>query len=361
MKTDKTVNFLMYIAGMAFNLALMALVAFMVISAFTWGFGFGGELADEMLAEGEDIAIEFHLAYDTSISEVAQRLEDYGIIGNRFLFQLEVFLHGGRDDYAAGTYTINKNMSNVEINRTLRARARGVAPHETIQILEGWTIRDMAAYFEERGFFAAEDFIRVAQYGHFSFAFLHDVPTDRPNRLEGYLFPDTYQIPVNPNPGDIITRMLHNFDRNFSDEFHQRVEETGTTIDEVVIMASIIERESRESEFPLVSQVIHSRLAQNMRLEMCSTVKYVMEDPPLRLLIADIDRYAHSLHNTYRHHGLPLGPISNPGGAAIRAALWPSDTDYLFFVLRDEATGEHHFSRTFAEHSAAQERYLGGQ
>jgi UPF0755 protein len=121
-------------------------------------------------------------------------------------------------------------------------------------------------------------------------------------------------------------------------------------------MASIVERETRlASERPLVSQVIHSRLAINMPLQMCSTVKYVMAEPPLRLFNAHL--LIDSPYNTYMHPGLPIGPISNPGRAAIEAVLWPAESDYLFFVLRDEITGAHHFSRTLAEHDAARYRY----
>lgn len=356
MKTDKTVNFLMYFAGMAFNLALMALVVFFVLHAFSWGYEWGGEFTEEMVSVGQDYEIEFHIPHDTPTSEIARRLEDMGVIPNRFLFQLEVFLRGGTRYYTAGTYTTNLNMRSIDIHRALLARPLEVAPHYEITIREGWTIREMASYFEERGFFPAEEFIYVAQYGHFSFSFLLDVPTDRPNRLEGYLFPDTYQIPTNPNPGDIITRMLRNFNERFTDDFHVRAEEMDMTIDEVVIMASLIECEARlASERPLVSQVIHRRLAQNMMLELCSTVKYIMDNPPVRLLYIHLDIY--SPYNTYRNHGLPIGPISNPGEASIRAALWPADSNYLFFVLRDETTGEHYFSRTLGEHNAARARY----
>jgi UPF0755 protein len=309
-----------------------------------------------MVYEGENYYIEFHIPQDSSPAEIARRLEEYGIIHNRHMFQLELFLRGISADYLAGTYTLNLNMNNVEINRALRARPHEAAPYYTITIREGDTIRDMAAYFEERGFFTAEDFIHVAQYGHFSFSFLLDVPSDRPNRLEGYLFPDTYQIPINPVPVDIITRMLRNFEVRFTDDFHYRAEEKGMSIDDIVIMASIVERETRlAAERPLVSQVIHSRLAINMHLQMCSTVKYTMDDPPLRLLNAHLA--IDSPYNTYLHPGLPIGPISNPGRAAIEAVLWPSDTNYLFFVLRDEVTGAHHFSRTLAEHDAARDRY----
>ncbi|MCL1844064.1 MAG: endolytic transglycosylase MltG [Defluviitaleaceae bacterium] len=362
MKMDRVVNIMMYLAGMAFNLALMALVAFLVLSFFNRGFNAGRDFADDMVSEGTYYEREFHIPEDASASEIARRLEEEGIIHNRWLFQLELFLRGASREFSAGTYVINLSMNNVEINRALRVRPYEAAPHEVITIAEGTTIREMAEYFEERGFFTAERFIYVAQYEHFSFSFLLDVPEGRPNRLEGYLFPDTYFIPVNPSPSDIIIRMLHNFDQQFTEDFHNRLYELeeagrGMSIDEVIIKASIIERETRlAEERALVSQVIHNRLAQNMLLQMCSTVKYLMDDPPLRLL--NVHLAVDTPYNTYMHAGLPVGPIANPGAAAIQAALWPAATDYLFFVLRDEATGAHHFSRTMAEHYAARDRYL---
>ncbi|MCL2356921.1 MAG: endolytic transglycosylase MltG [Defluviitaleaceae bacterium] len=356
---DTTVNILKYVLGMLLNLVLVAVVAVFVVSAFGWGHSEGIRLAGELLSEGENHAFEFVIDEEISVSDLARRLHDEEIIQNRMVYQLELFVRGATANYSPGTFALNMNMSNVEIDRTLRRQARALAPHETITIPPGWTLRDMAAYFESREFFAAEDFLFVAQYGHFGFAFLMDIPADRPNRLEGYLFPDTYQIPVNPIPADIITRMLHNFSERIDEEMFFQMEEMGLTLDETIIMASIIEREARlASEQPLMSQVIHRRMQTNMRLDMDSTVKYAMADPPVRLTIADIDRYAHSPYNTYRHHGLPAGPISNPAAGAIRATLWPSATDYLFFVLRDEATGAHHFSRTYPEHQAAAERYL---
>ncbi|MCL1844683.1 MAG: endolytic transglycosylase MltG [Defluviitaleaceae bacterium] len=375
---DTAVNVLKYVLGMLLNLVLMVAVVFFVFSAFGWGHSEGERFAAELLAERRNYEfdpnnpyaddygyvqmpnIEFVVSDDTTVADMARRLEDEGIIQNRLLYQLEMIVRGATADYAPGTFALNLSMSSVEIDRVLRRRLQAVAPHETITIPPGWTIRDMAEYFEYREFFPAERFIYVAQYGHFSFGFLMDVPTDRPNRLEGYLFPDTYQIPINPLPADIITRMLHNFGERFDEEMFYQMEELGLTIDEVVIMASIIEREAggpaAPTERPLISQVIHERLRINMRLEMCSTVKYAMDDPPLHLL--NVHLAVDTPHNTYIHPGLPIGPISNPGEAAIRAALWPSPTNYLFFVLRDEYTGEHHFSRTLEEHNAARDRYL---
>ena len=359
MKSDNVISFLQYILGMFFNFAIVAIVGYAVfvltVRAYDWGMNF----ANEMVATGPDYAVVFVLDKDTPATEVARELEELGVINNATLFNLELFLMGRVRTYAAGTYNLNRNMTNTQVHHILRGTGATQAPHEVITVLEGWTIRDMAEYFEYRGFFAAEEFIYVAHYGPFNFSFLLGRP-DRPNGLEGYLFPDTYQIPVNPVPGDIIVRMLRRFDQIFDDQMREQAYNMGLTIDEVVTMASVIEMESRLShERPMVSQVIHNRLAIGMHLEMCSTVKYTMEDPPERLSIAQTQ--VDTPFNTYVHPGLPIGPISNPSAAALRAVLNPAEHDYLFFVLYNFDTGEHFFSRTYAEHSAANQRALNRQ
>lgn len=356
MKSRSIIDLLHWILGMFFNFAIVVAVGIAVYFITIRGFEFGETLAADFTAVGDNYEFPFVLDHDTPASEVARELEYMGIISNRFLFNLELFLMGGVRTYEAGTYTLNRNMSYREIRRTLGGGvAQGQAQEEEIRIPEGWTIKDMADYFEYRGFFTAEEFINVATYGHFSFSFLMNLPTNRPNGLEGYLFPDTYRIPANPNPGDIISRMLRQFDRVFDAELRDQAYEMGLTIDEVIIMASIIERETRlASERPMVSGVIHNRLAIDMNLEMCSTVAYVLDVPRDRLLLADLQ--IDSPFNTYMHSGLPIGPISNPGEAAIRAALNPDDHNYLFFVLYDFETGEHFFARTWEEHDAADQR-----
>lgn len=352
------INFLHYILGMIFNFAIMAVVIFAVYYLTVEGFNYGTRLAAEMVAGGEYYEMEFVLDYDTPATEFSRELEYHGIISNRHLFNLEVFLMGGVRVYEAGTYTLNRNMSNSEIRRVMRGASGGLAPHEDITIPEGWTIAQMAEYFEYRGFFPAEEFIYVAHYiepWRFSFSFLMGIPLDRPNGLEGYLFPDTYQIPLNPAPGDIIFRMLRRFDQIFDVDLRNMAEDLGMTVDEAVVMASIIEMESRLAhERPMISGIIHNRLAIDMRLQMCSTVKYTMDDPPIRLSVAQTQ--VDTPFNTYVHAGLPIGPITNPGAAALRAAVNPANHDYIFFVLYNFDTGEHFFSRTAEEHGAADER-----
>ena len=358
MKQKSLLNILLYILGMCFNLALMVVVVYAVYVFTLSGFAFGGEMAAYMIADGEDYEVEIVVPDYMTLAEMANYLEERGVIPNALMFRLERVLMNRTQDFPPGTFTLNKNMSSSQINRILRTRPAEERQFQWITIPEGWTIADMAADFERRGFFTAEEFIYAAQYGTFNYTFLRGVPYNRPNRLEGYLFPDTYQISMTPSPEHIIHRMLMRFDGLFTAYYAEQAEALGMTIDEVVIMASIIERETLLArERPIVSQVIHSRMDIGMRLQMCSTVVYTI-GPRDVLTIAETQ--IDTPWNTYMVDGLPIGPISNPGWASIYAALFPSDTNYLFFVLRDPLTGEHHFSATYAEHSAATARYLGG-
>ncbi|MCL2373111.1 MAG: endolytic transglycosylase MltG [Defluviitaleaceae bacterium] len=359
MNVDRAINFLLYILGMAFNLAVMAVVVFAIYYAVNRGFAIGSDLAYDIVVDDEAYyEVELVLDVETPATEVSRILEERGVISNRWLFNAELFLMGRQRTYPAGTFVLNRNMSNTQAHNVMRGNVAGLAPEETITIPEGWAIRDMAAYFESRGFFAAEEFIRVADTGHFPFAFLVGIP-QRENRLEGYLFPDTYRIPVNPSPGDIITRMLARFDYVFTAAMDTRAYELGLTLDEVVIIASIIEMETRLAhERALVSQVIHNRLAIGKNLEMCSTVAFALDTPRDRLFYVDLE--IDSPYNTYIHPGLPVGPIANPGFAALHAALNPAAGDYLFFVLINESTGEHHFSQTYDQHIAANPRRREG-
>jgi len=353
--SEKIINVLQFVLGVTFNLALVALIVFGVYTFVQRGLAFGAEFAGDMVYVGPDHEIEFILEEDTPAAEVARMLADKGIIHNQWLFRLELFLKGSTRVYRAGTYTLNTNMSNTAVNVALRQQPPPEVPHNVITIPEGWTVRDIAIYLESREEFdfTAEEFIEEANTGFFNFHFLTEVPNRNVQyRLEGYLFPDTYFVSLSPTPREVLNNMLQQFQNVFDAEQRARAEYLGLTMDEVVIMASIIEREARvASERPLVSQVIHNRLDIGMMLQMCSTVAYVLDVQRDRLTFADLE--VQSPFNTYRHAGLPIGPISNPGRASINAALWPSEGNYLFFVLINPDTGEHYFSRTFAEHLAA--------
>jgi len=359
MKTNKASNVISYILGMAFNLAVLALVAFAIYWFANWGFDRGHDFAADMLYEGPNYEFTFVLEEDTPRAEAARLLYNAGAINNPLLFRLEMFLKNSTRVFRAGTYTLNTNMTNTEVNATLR---RGQTPeaagHEEIRVLEGWRIRDMAIYFENLGFFTADEFIDYTVNGDFSnFRFLRDVPSHpERNPLEGYLFPNTYFVPLNPTPRQIIVRMLNHFEETMEGAWIYRAEVLGFTLDEIITMASVVEAETgHPDERALVSQVIHSRLRQGMMLQMDPTATYTQDIYGGRVLREHLQ--VQTAFNTHIHHGLPVGPIGNPGLASIEAALFPSDTNYLFFVVDYRAPGRHVFTRTYSEHQHYVARY----
>jgi len=199
------------------------------------------------------------------------------------------------------------------------------------------------------------------------YAFIADISddTDRDYLLEGYLFPDTYRIYVGSSPETIINRMLQRFGDIFDESFVERAEELGMTIDEVVTLASIIEREAaQEEDFAKVSAVFHNRLREGQRLESCATLQYVLKVDKYQFTEAEMA--TESPYNTYREAGLPAGPISNPGRLALTAALWPNEEyieeDYRFFCNMDVSNGNTSliFAKTYEEHQeniAAYQQY----
>jgi UPF0755 protein len=147
--------------------------------------------------------------------------------------------------------------------------------------------------------------------------------------------------------------MLTRFDQIFDSDMDQRIEELGITMDDAVILASMIEKEVRiPEERLLVSQVIHNRLEIGMALQIDATVRYALNKPTESLTYDDLEVI--SLYNTYEYPGIPVGPIANPGADSLRAALFPSEGNYLYYVLVDEETGEHFFSDDYDDHIGAQ-------
>jgi UPF0755 protein len=358
MKQHWAVNGLTYILGLMFNAFLLLVAGYLIYTYAFEGYRMGEAFASKLTAEGTDEVVEFVLDEDTPRAEAAALLEEAGLIPNKYYYQLELFLKDSSTIYKAGTYTLNKNMNTMDINVALRApsnEAQAASADILITIPEGWSVRDIAVYLESLGVMTADEFIEAAETHDFNYSFLYGLPVGgRRYRLEGYLFPDTYYVSANPTPDEVINKMLTRFDEIFTNEYVQRAEDLGLTIDEAVKIASMIEKEvSVETERPLVSQVIHNRLDIGMPLQIDATVLYALDKRPDRLLLTDLE--VDSPYNTYKNGGLPIGPISNPGADSLHAALYPEDGDYLYYVLQDPETGVHYFSESYDEHLDAQE------
>ncbi len=225
-----------------------------------------------------------------------------------------------------------------------------------ITIPEGWTTKDMDKYFTEIGKFQPGSFLSVVNspVNNSDYTILADRPEGV--GLEGYLFPDTYNIYKKATEKEVIEKMLQNLEKKFKPEWRQEIKNQGKTIYEIITMASIIEKEVRKQEdMEYVSDIFWRRIKNRQGLESCATLAYVLGVNKNQYSIEDTK--TNSPYNTYRNKGLPPGPISNPGINAIKAAIYPRSNNYNFF-LSAAVTGDTIYSVTFEEHVRNKNKYL---
>lgn len=304
----------------------------------------GGALYTEYAPSKQTGEVVVTVPQSASTAQIAKELKKDKLITNELFFRVMSKIRGIDGKYNYGKFKINKGAGYEEIFKTLTQTSQS---EEAVQVVipEGYEIYKIADLLEEKGLIDQKKFYDLINYGEFDYDFVKDVP-QRDNRLEGYLFPNTYMFMPNDEYG-IIDEMLSQFDKVYG-KYQERAEELGMTMDEVITLASIIEREAiGDEDRKLVSSVFHNRInsTEYPYLQSCATVQYVLKERKPVLSIADtkID----SPYNTYINPGLPIGPIASPGEASIEAALYPEESDYFFFVYRN---GKHYFAKTNAEH-----------
>jgi UPF0755 protein len=230
----------------------------------------------------------------------------------------------------------------------------GKADTVRFTIPEGYDIRRVTEKLSAEGFIDAEIFQQEITSGVFDYDFLADVPAG-PDRLEGFLFPDTYEIFIAANEHDIIDKMLYQFSKVFPEESAARAKELNMSVRELITLASIIEREAQvPADRPVISSVFYNRLNIGMPLQSCATVQYILGEQKPVLSIADTQ--IDSPYNTYLIPGLPPGPIASPGADSIKAALYPADTRYIYFVAKGD--GSHAFSETYDQFLKDKAQYV---
>jgi UPF0755 protein len=314
-------------------------------------------------ASSDATASVFTINPGETAATIAPRLQREGLIADSQLFLYLVRYRGVDAQLEAGEYELRPNMTMNEIIETLQhGRLREVS----VTIPEGKRAEEVAAVLEERGLVDAEAFVALVREGSTGYDFLADRPSGAPASLEGFLFPETYRIPIDYDAAQILDLMLVTFGERFSPEMRQAVAERGMSIYEVVTLASIVEREAViAEERPIIASVYLNRLEQGMYLQSDPTVQYALgyqQDTaqwwkvPMSL---DEDVLVDSPYNTYMYPGLPPGPICSPGLASIQAVLEPADTTYLFFFSKFD--GSHAFAETYEEHLHNQELYQGQQ
>ena len=291
---------------------------------------------------------EVTITAGSGTKEIAATLQKNGIIKKPLWFRVFSKLGGHDGAYQQGTYVLQENAGYNELYKTLKHAPERESVKITIP--EGFELRQIADRLEEAGLIDRKRFYDAVENGNFAYDFVKKIPK-RENRLEGYLFPDTYMFQPGESEESIINKMLSRFNEVYTDAYRSRARELGMTDDQVITLATVIEREAMgDADRRLVASVFHNRLKSKSYpyLQSCATVQYILKERKTVLSVKDTQ--IDSPYNTYKYPGLPIGPIASPGKEAIEAALYPEQTDYLFFVL--DSKGVHRFARTFEEHQA---------
>ncbi|MBN1831297.1 MAG: endolytic transglycosylase MltG [Deltaproteobacteria bacterium] len=283
-----------------------------------------------------------------SLNQVASELERRNIIVSKALFGLWGKIMGSSRRIKAGEYRLSPNMPPIRILEILTTGAVITYP---VTFPEGYTIEQIADVLDSNELVEKEEFVILAHKP----AVLKQYNIVGPS-LEGYLYPDTYHFPRGISPSAAIDAMISRF-RQLTGPLEKRAEVLGMTMEEVIILASIVEKETGlGDERPKIASVFLNRLKQGMRLESDPTVIYGINGFNGNLTRKDLEEP--TLYNTYVIRGLPIGPIANPGLEAIKAVLFPEETDYLYFVSKND--GSHHFSKTLSDHNMAVRFYQRG-
>ena len=305
---------------------------------------FGGYLCVDYMPKNAEGTVVITIPQGAGTMRVAKELKKNNLIHSEMFFKVMSRITGMDGKYNYGKFEIAKSGGYAAIFNALSAPGNVI---ETVRVTipEGYEIYKVADVLEEKGLIDKDKFYYLIDNGNFEYDFVKEIPK-REMRLEGYLFPDTYEFVPNDEYG-IINEMLRRFEE-FYLKYKADIDTSSYSMDEIITLASIIEREAGSADKHMVSSVFHNRLKSNMYpyLQSCATVQYVLKERKAVLSLDDtkID----SPYNTYINPGLPIGPIASPGEASIEAALNPAQTNYYFFVLGSD--GQHHFTTTFNEH-----------
>lgn len=299
---------------------------------------------------------QFTIAAGESVTSVTIRMEEEGFIRSSLLLRIFSRVTGEDTHIPRGTFLLDASVSTYANYQRLLTHDEIL---QKVTIPEGWTLRKIADSLVQRDIILqAEEFIHAVQDSEVFASY--GLPEIR--NAEGFLFPDTYFFPLQVSPQVVVRHMVDNFFSQIENAGIAYADMDAKIFYDTVILSSIVEREYVfGDEAPLIASVFLNRLEDNMRLQSCATVVYMIteeyqEQHPTRLYYSDLER--ESDYNTYLHRGLPPAPIANAGLIALNAAFFPAESDYYFFVLRGYDANTHYFSRSVNEHYDAALLYL---
>jgi len=287
-----------------------------------------------------------------TVDSIVDELKKAGVIDNQFFAKIYIWFKGSASRLQAGEYTfVNK----ISLARALDRIASPGALRKEVEItfIEGWTIQEMADYIssQEQLNIDVDDFIN-ATGKRFDFTFMAIIGEER--TLEGYLFPDTYRVFKDITADELVEKMLKNFEDKLTGEALSEIERQKRNIDDVIILASILEKELLTLEDQKNgADVFLKRIEAGIGLQADSTINYITKKSDPRASATDLE--IDSPYNTYKYRGLPPGPISNPGASALEAAIYPSSNPYYYFLTTPD--GDAIFNVTLHEHNEDKQKY----
>lgn len=306
----------------------------------------------EPVRPGTDQVSIVEIPPGASTREIGELLYSRNLIWDPILFRYYARYVGLDGQLKSGEFRLSAAMSLPQI---LDQLTRSVAATFRFTVREGLTVAETAAALAAEGHVELERFMQVAAQTDLAVGYL---PPEAgvEHRLEGYLFPDTYEAYRGATEEEILALLFARFERVWTPERRARAQELGLSIHEVMTLASIIEKEAQvAAERRIISGVFHNRLAIGMKLDADPTVRYAIKKPYQEIVLY-VDLEADSPYNTYKYAGLPPGPIAAPGEASIDAALWPDAHDFWYFVAKADGSGGHYFATSLEEQTANIER-----
>ncbi len=299
----------------------------------------------------EEIVVE--IPNGSTLTDVSDILKENKLIKNKTLFKLVAKFNPTKNGVKAGKYLFKQNYSNFEILDTL---IKGKFYNDGIKITipEGSTYKEIVKILTDKGIGKTEVYEKLINnpkdfYNEFSYLNEKDIKS-----LEGFLYPDTYYFNKDDSEKEVLSDMLKRFEQIYTDKYKEQQKKMGLTLQQVVNLASIIEKEAvLDKDRPIIASVFYNRLDIDMPLQSDATVQYAFDKRKKRVMYKDLK--IDSPYNSYINKGLPPTPISNPGIKSIEAALNPADTDYLYFVATIE--GKNNYSKTYKEHLKYVESY----
>ena len=328
----------------------------LILTVFlTFGFSLWREYSRKDSQNGKEI--EVTIEQGSSTREVCTVLKESGVIRYELPFLVKMYFSEYKGKLRYGTFQLNDGMSLDTIVKEL-ATGGALKEEQSFTIPEGYSVKMIAEKLEKEKIMSADEFLAAVEKAAQGFAYEQELPAKDQvfYQMEGYLFPDTYYLSENMTGDELVAKILEEFNQKFDQERKEAAAAAGMSVEEVLIRASLVQKETElPEEYPVIAGVINNRLAQNMKLQFDSTVVYAMTGG-----LFGVDRvlYEHletdSPYNTYQNQGLPVGPICNPSLEAIDGVLHPKQHDYLYFqadAVKND--GSNLFFKTYEEHKAA--------